>query len=467
MDVLSGSIITFILAVIVVYILFTTWLTMRFRSKSSSEFNNAAKTLPAIVVGILLMSEFIGTKSTIGTAESAYTHGLAASWSIVTVSIAFFIFSYFLAGKFYKTGQYTISGIISEKFGRSTKLVVSIIMIVALLLVNLGNYLSGSAAISSILGLPLMTCAIITAIVSTFYFTFGGMKGVAWVTILHSLVKYAGVLITLGVALYLTKGWEPMTQQLPEHFFTWDGSIGWGTIGAWFIGNMGAIFATQFIIQAITSSKSEKDAKKSTLYAALLCLPLAIAIGVIGVAARYLYPDIDPIYAFPVFMQHMNPVLSAVVATSLVASIFVGVSTVALATTTLIIDDFYVPKANPTPEQRIKITRYVSIIIGFIPLLGVALAPELLTLSFFTRALRTSIAVVAAMGFYLPYFNSNRGATIGLTLSGITTTVWYLLDNPFGIDNMYIAIIVPFIVLVLDRLISSPAKKESNVEEEL
>jgi SSS family solute:Na+ symporter len=81
-DVLSGSIITFILAVIVVYILFTMWLTMRFRSKSSSEFNNAAKTLPAIVVGILLMSEFIGTKSTIGTAESAYTHGLAASWSI-------------------------------------------------------------------------------------------------------------------------------------------------------------------------------------------------------------------------------------------------------------------------------------------------------------------------------------------------------------------------------------------------
>ena len=57
--------------------------------------------------------------------------------------------------------------------------------------------------------------------------------------------------------------------------------------------------------------------------------------------------------------------------------------------------------------------------------------------AFFTRALRTSIAVVAAMGFYLPYFNSNRGATIGLTLSGITTTVWYLLatvETPTKID---------------------------------
>lgn len=71
------------------------------------------------------------------------------------------------------------------------------------------------------------------------------------------------------------------------------------------------------------------------------------------------------------------------------------------------------------------------------------------------------------MGFYLPYFNSNRGATIGLTASGVTTTVWYLLDNPFGIDNMYIAIIIPFLVLVIDRLFSPPAKKDQPLKGEL
>ncbi|KAA6447709.1 sodium:solute symporter family protein [Bacillus swezeyi] len=450
---LSTSSITFILAVIVVYILFTTWLTFRLRSKSNAEFNNAAKSLPAIVVGILLMSEFIGTKSTVGTAESAFTEGIASSWSLVTVTIAFFLFSFFLVNKFYGTGKFTISSIIEQKFGKSTKVVVSVIMIGALLLVNLGNYLSGSAAISSLLGLPLMTCAIITAIVSTFYFAFGGMKGMAWVTILHSLVKYAGVMITVGIALYLCGGFNPVMENLPKHYFTWDGTIGAGTIFAWLIGNMGAIFSTQFIIQAITSSKSAKAAKKSSMYAALLCLPLALGIGVIGVCARYLYPDIDPIYAFPIFMQHMNPILSAIVATSLVASIFVGVSTVALATTTLIIEDFYVPKAKPTQEKQLRMTRIISVVVGIIPLVGVAFAPELLALSFFTRALRTSIAVVAAMGFYLPFFSSNRGATIGLAASGIGTTVWWLLDNPFGIDNMYIAVITPFIVMIIDRLI--------------
>lgn len=78
--------------------------------------------------------------------------------------------------------------------------------------------------------------------------------------------------------------------------------------------------------------------------------------------------------------------------------------------------------------------------------------------------MRTSIAVVAAMGFYLPFFSSNRGATIGLAMSGIFTTVWYLLGNPFGIDNMYVAVITPFIVMVIDRFIGGKDKKSENTE---
>ncbi|SFE20862.1 solute:Na+ symporter, SSS family [Paenibacillus algorifonticola] len=460
MEKLSSSTIIFILIVIAVYIVITTYLTFKMRSKSNSEFNNAAKSLPALVVGVLLMSEFLGTKSTIGTAESAFKNGFAASWSLFAGAIGFFLFAFFLVTRFYNTGHFTISGIIKEKYGTSTKLVVSVIMILALLLVNLGNYLSGAAAISSILGIPIMTCAIITMIISTIYFTFGGMKGVAWITIIHSTFKYAGILLTAFIALYMAGGLKPMQLELPDYYFTWDGKIGVSTIIAWLIGTMGTIFSTQFIIQAITSTKDAKAAKRATIYAGLLFLPLALAVAVIGVCARYLYPDIDPLYAFPVFMQHMHPILSAIVATSLVASIFVGVSTVALSTTTLVIEDFVVPRKAMTPEQKMKVTRIASVIIGILPLIGVVFAPDLLTLSFFTRALRASIAVVAGMGFFLPLYSSNRGATIGLSVAALGTTVWYLLDDPFGIDNMYIAVVAPFIVMVIDRLISRAAGGE-------
>ncbi|WP_432206204.1 sodium:solute symporter family transporter, partial [Bacillus subtilis] len=77
------------------------------------------------------------------------------------------------------------SGAIAEKYGSSTKNIISLIMIYALLLVNVGNYISGAAAISTVLKIDLTQAAFITAVVSTFYFAFGGMKGVAWVTLLH------------------------------------------------------------------------------------------------------------------------------------------------------------------------------------------------------------------------------------------------------------------------------------------
>ena len=115
--------------------------------------------------------------------------------------------------------------------------------------------------------------------------------------------------------------------------------------------------------------------------------------------------------------------------------------------------DFYVPYWKPTPERELKMTRVFSVLIGIAPLVFVFFIPEILKLSFFTRALRLSVTMVAMMGFYLPLFASNRGATAGLIGAAVSTTVWYLLGNPFGIDNMYIAAATPLVVMALERLL--------------
>ena len=102
---------------------------------------------------------------------------------------------------------------------------------------------------------------------------FGALRGVAYVTVLHSAVKIVGVGLILGVALYGTGGVHSMVASLPADYFTWNGKIGAPTIIAWTVGTIGAIFSTQFIIQAISSNKSADDARRSTIYAAALCLP--------------------------------------------------------------------------------------------------------------------------------------------------------------------------------------------------
>ncbi|MBV8912415.1 MAG: sodium:solute symporter family protein, partial [Acetobacteraceae bacterium] len=194
----------------------------------------------------------------------------------------------------------------------------------------------------------------------------------------------------------------------------------------------------------------------STYYAAALCLPLGIALGLIGVAAKFLHPDLNSLYALPVFLQGMNPLLAGLVTTSLVASVFVSVSTVALAITSLIMRDFYKPYFNPSPERELAVTRTMSLIIAFVPLIFVFFVPEILKLSFFTRALRLSISIVAVIGFYAPLFRSGRGATLGLIAAAVFTSIWYMLGNPYGIDNMYVAAATPVLVMAIERALGAP-----------
>ncbi|WP_321913356.1 MULTISPECIES: sodium:solute symporter family protein [unclassified Paraburkholderia] len=446
-----------IIAMVVVYIVVTAWISIRLRSKTTEQFMVAGRSTPAIVIAILLMSEYIGAKSTIGTSQEAFNVGLAASWSVISASIGFVFFGLFMAKRLYRSGEFTISGFIAQKYGKTARLVVSAVMIYALFIVNVGNYVSGAAAISTVMRVNLPTAAFITAVVSTIYFAWGGLKSVAYVTILHSAVKLIGIGILVWVALSMTGGVAPMVHAMPAQYFTWNGMLSGGTIGAWIIGTAGAIFSTQFIIQAISGAKSANEARNATLIAGALCIPIALALGFLGVAAKFLFPNIKSLYALPIFLQHMHPLLSGVVTVSLVASIFVSVSTVALAIASLIVKDFYVPRFRPTPEKELRATRTISFVVGFLPLIFVLFVPQILALSFFTRALRLSVTVVALMGIYLPFFNSNRGAISALVVATIATTIWYLLGNPLGIDNMYVALVSPAIVMVVEKLLTPTA----------
>ncbi|RQZ28389.1 sodium:solute symporter family protein [Burkholderia sp. Bp9090] len=442
-----------IIGMVVIYIVITSLISIRLRSRNSEQFMVAGRSMPALVVAILLMSEFIGAKSTVGTSQEAFSAGIAASWSVLAAAIGFLLFGLFMAKRLYASGEFTISGFIAQRYGHGAKLAVSAIMIYALFVVNVGNYVSGAAAISTVMHINLPTAAVITAIVSTIYFVWGGLKSVAYLTVVHSAVKLLGIAILVGVAWKLSGGIAPMAQHMPAHYFTWSGALSGGTIGAWIIGTAGAIFSTQFIIQAISATRSPEGARASSLIAAFLCVPIGLALGFIGVTAKYLYPNIKSLYALPVFLQHMNPILAGIVTTSLVASIFVSVCTVALAIASLIVKDFYVPRFHPTPDVELRMTRWISLVVGFLPLIFVLFVPQILALSFFSRALRLSVSIVALIGIYLPFFSCKRGAVSALIVATIATTLWYLLGNPFGIDNMYVALVSPAIVLVVGKLL--------------
>lgn len=131
-----------------------------------------------------------------------------------------------------------------------------------------------------------------------------------------------------------------------------------------------------------------------------------------------------------------------------------------IGSTALFIKDYYIPFIKPDEKHKLIATRVVSIILGLLPIPFALFMPGILNTIFYARALRTTIAVVAIAMFYLPFFSSSRGATVGLICSVVGASVWFFLNNPWGIDNIYVAAVIPAVVMAVDHFFFGK-KKES------
>ncbi|MEM3264699.1 MAG: sodium:solute symporter family protein [Thermoplasmata archaeon] len=444
---------TIIFGITIAYILLTTIISISMRkfANTESKFMAGGKNIGSFVIGVLMMSEFIGTGSTMGTAAVAFNKGLSAAWNLITLFIAFVIFSVFMAPKYKMTEEYTISGVIAKKYGNRVALIVSIIMIYALMVVNIAMYVGGAVIIATLLKLSDKTAIYAISAISIIYVVFGGLKSVAYTNLLHAIVKYAGLIITVIVALHFSGGIAKIQAALKPIYFSWKG-VGILTIIGWTIANIGAVFSTQYIIQAIAGTSNPAKAKLASGFAGVLIIPIGLMAALIGVAAKFSFPSITGKMAIPEFIFIMNPWLGGIVTAGLMAAILGTVSATVLGSTALLMRDIYIPLIKPKEKHTLTATRVISILIGILPIPFALYMPHILSTIFFARALRTTLAVIAVCMFYLPFFGSEKSVFWGLIITVAATTIWYILKNPLGIDNIYIATLLPLLIMSINYL---------------
>lgn len=424
------------------------------RTKDTSSFMTAKQQLGPMLVGLLLMSEVIGTGSTLGTSQAAFNRGISASWNVIALSLGYFLYSKFMAAKYQALGVYTISGALAAKYGKGMRTVVSLTMIYALIILNVSVFTGGAATLSTLLDISFPAAVIAIGIAATVNVTTGGFRGVGYANIVHTAFKYIGLIVVALVAWQMLQskpGAMDAFKNLPDYYFSPLG-MGTSTLVAWTLACVGTIFATQYVMQCIGSLSTPQDAQKASMVASITILPIGFLAAFIGMAAKVLFPDINSLKALPVFFNYMDPWLAGIAVAGIAAATFVTILVCQLGITALIMSDFYTPLVKPDEKSSIRATRIISILVGLVPIPFALYAPGLLKTVFFARSLRTALAVLVIMMFYLPMFSSRKGAVTALICSVIMVTLWMILGNPWGIDNIYVAAITPPIVMGIDHL---------------
>jgi SSS family solute:Na+ symporter len=429
-------------------------------SKTSEGFTNGGRSFPAFLIGFLLMSEFIGTSATLGTAQSAYDVGISAAWNVVALAIGFILFGLFIAKRFRALGHNTISGALAHTYGEGVRVATSLLMTAALLIVAVAIYAAGGAILHQLLGISSSWSTVIIGVLATLYVVVGGMRSVVYTNVLHAILKLSTVALLAAVGLSRVGGLGELRSSLPQASFSFDG-VGWAQIFAWLIAGVGAIFATQYVVQAVVTVDSPRRAQMASFYSAVLLIPFGILAAVVGMCSTILYPKIESIDALPALAVDMNSVATGFVMCGLTGAILGSIAALIIGASTLMMRDFYRPFFNRTGDDRkdLSFLRVATFAAGTIPILLALYASDVLAVTFLAKSLRASLAVLVVLMFFKPSYGTRRAAMWAIILAVPATIGWFLAGDPFGIDNAYIAVATPLVVMTVGHLLpgSGPA----------
>jgi SSS family solute:Na+ symporter len=430
-------------------------------------FTTGGTSYAAVLVGFLLMSEFIGTTASVGTVQTAYKWGISAAWNIAVLGVGFLVYGLLLAKKFKELGENTISGALASGYGPATKLATSVIMIFALQIVAVSLYASGGAVLAGLLNVERNHAIIVTGAVGVLYVSMGGMRSVIYTNVMHAMMKYLGMIVAVWFALSRVGGFSELQARLPPQMFTVD-NVGWSQILAWFVAGIGAVCSTQYVLQAISTVGDGRKARVSSFYTAVLLIPFGIFAAVVGMCAAALFPKIDSLQAFPTLIAQMDNLLATIVVTGLASSLFGSISAISIGTATLIYKDFYLPflKRGTDEHSSLNFVRIATLVVGLLPVPLAIYAPDVLKVSFLAKSLRATLAVLVLLVFYAPHFGTSTGAVVSILASLVLTIGWFLAGEPYGIDNAYVAFAIPLVVMSATHLLRRarlPSKQTARV----
>lgn len=197
-------------AVVIIYMIFTTWLGERLSGKQSSikDFFLGGRALPWWAVsGSMIATEisaltFIGVPGMIYAAKGDWTY---LQWGIGSV-IARFLVGYFLVPLYYQKEIYSPYDFMGSRLGENIRRLVTFLFSIGGVLGASVRVVVTAVILQVVTGMPPVACIIVIGIFAILWTFMGGMKTVIWTDVIQFCLLLIGGLGALLI-LWSTVGW--------------------------------------------------------------------------------------------------------------------------------------------------------------------------------------------------------------------------------------------------------------------
>ena len=453
--------ITFVMVVSYLAITFLLGVLMRRKAGKNTSVRkfftaNGAMTLFAVTT--MLFGDLIAASTTTGTAGTGYSTGVTALWGIWGSSFGCIIFSTCFCKFFFKirsTGAMTGPVAFGLRFGEGVRYLVLIFTLIPLFIIFSTQITASSMYLSSMLGLD-STLSTVIVFVLFLAMALLGINGVAEMNKIHSFVIFFGLSFSAIACVNYVGGGQALIQGLPEgHLDLFVNGV--PTAMAQFIGGaLGFSISTTSIAIAFCS-KNEKIAHRSHFIVAAVSALFAFAPMTIGLCAAVSLDGIRPDTALYAMTSLVDPRLAGLAVMAVFAAIFSTGPWFLLSAAQLVIREIYYPyirkRKIQTSDKRQLLYSRIVIVVMLVGAVAISGTNASLLNSLMSAAQIKAISVVLLLfGIYWKR-TTNRAGFFGLLVGGSLCTIWYVLGNPFGIQPLWIGLIIGSLIIVVGSLI--------------
>lgn len=416
-----------------------------------------------IIVGTII-GTIVGGASTVGTAQLAFSVGLSAWWFTLGAGIALLALAGFYASPLRASGLQTIPQFLTLHYGTVAGPLTSITSSIGIFFSIVANILSAVPLIAAIFALGSEMSAGIVAILILGYVFFGGIWGTGLVGIIKTVLIYITLLATAIITYSGMGGMEGFLHSFPvQPWFNIFGRGVWVDAASALSLLVGTL-STQTYIQAVYAAKDASAARKGALISALITLPTGIPAVMAGLFMRVHHPDIDPIYALPLFIiDYLPPWLGGIALATLLLAAIGSAAGLALGVATMLSRDVInVFTDNCRQNSALWVNRSVLLVITVLSTLFTFgnLKSLVLEWNYLSMGLRgAGIFLPMSLAVFFPGRIDAKFA-IWAILGGAGTALGWKTIFPQGIDPLYAGLVVSAGMLAVG-LMCHPRNKDN------
>lgn len=348
------------------------WLTGIFvtrKSRSTEAYLVASRELSVPLVSVLIAGTWIGGVSIVGMAQGAYIHGIAALWFQAGIWIAMIVTSLLLNKILEGRKTYSILDVVGSLYDKKTTNLAGIMQLTFSIWVVTMQIVGGGAILSVIMKgeISFREGMILTAVVFTLYNVMGGFVATAYTNLIHIGAIVFGIFLGGFYVIFHTDALPAMATR--QHYFQPFGDLGVFQAISWAFINFTLGVLAQPVINTASSAKSVSDGKKGILIGNFIAIPVVIMAALCGIVAKYKYPDIPSIWALPVLLETVPPVVAVFFLISMWAPLMSSGSPFLMGATTLAVKGYIAPLLKLDNDRKLLlVSRFTTLSIGAVSL---------------------------------------------------------------------------------------------------